>query len=102
MPISLQVLYPVTDTSSFDIDYYLSTHMSLVGEHMGAHIENTLVTQGLAGGPDVPAPFHAIATMTFADQGAMDAAMAKAEPVLADIPNFTTSQPQMLIGAVVG
>ena len=102
MSISLQVAYPVTDDTQFDYDYYLATHMPLVGEHMGPHIESTLVTKGLAGGPDVPAPYYAIATIVFADQAALDSAMAVAGPVLADIPNFTNTQPQMLIGQVVG
>ena len=101
MAVSLQVIYPVAEGTTFDHDYYASKHMEIVGEHMGPHVDKTVVTKGLAGGPDVPAPFHAIATMTFADQGALDAAMAAAGPALADIPNFTNSQPQMLIGEVV-
>lgn len=101
MSVSLQVAYPIADDTRFDYDYYLGTHMPLVAEHMGAHIAATHVAKGLAGGPDTPPPFYAIATMTFADQAAMDAAMAKAGPVLADIPNFTNTRPQMLIGDVV-
>lgn len=98
MAVTLQVLYPITDGSTFDDAYYASTHMDLVNQHMGAHIDNTVVTKGLAGGPDTPPAFHAVATILFADQGAMDAAMAGAGPVLADIPNFTNAVPQMLIG----
>ncbi|MGH1412339.1 MAG: EthD family reductase [Pelagimonas sp.] len=100
MSVSLQVLYPTSDGSSFDYEYYLSTHMALVAEHMGAHINETLVTKGLAGGPDLAPGYHAIATMTFADQAGMDAALSVSGPVLADIPNFTNAEPQMLIGQV--
>ena len=102
MPVTLQVTYPVKDDTNFDYDYYLSTHMALVGEHMGPHIDSTLVTKGLAGGPDTPPGAYAIATIVFADQAAMDAAMGAAGPVLADIPKFTNTQPEMLIGEVVG
>ncbi len=102
MAVSLQVIYPIKPDTSFDYDYYLSTHMALVGEYMGPHVESTLVTKGLAGGPDTPPGFYAVATILFKDQGAFDAAMAVSKPVLADIPNFTNSQPQMLIGEVVG
>ena len=98
MAITLQVLYPISDGTHFDDAYYANTHMALVGEHMGPHIQNTVVTKGLAGGPDTPPAFHATATMVFADQAALDAAMAVAGPVLADIPNFTNVAPQMLIG----
>lgn len=102
MAVSLQVIYPIGADTNFDYEYYLSTHMALVGEHMGPHIESTLVTKGLAGGPDTPPGIYAVATILFGDQGAFDAAMAVSDPVLADIPNFTNSQPQMLIGEVVG
>ncbi len=102
MSVSLQVIYPITDETTFDHDYYLSTHMALVGEHMGEHVESTVVTKGLAGGPDTPPSIHAVATIVFEDQAAMQAAMAKSGPVLADIPNFYNAQPTVLIGEVVG
>ncbi len=102
MPVALQVLYPTDDNTRFDYDYYLDTHMKLVGQHMGAHIQSTLVTKGIAGGPNAQAGFHAIATIVFADQAAMDAAMKVSGPVLADIPNFTDTRALTLIGEVVG
>jgi uncharacterized protein (TIGR02118 family) len=102
MSISLQVIYPVTDDSTFDHDYYTATHLPLVAEHWGSFIESTLVTKGVAGGPDVPAPYHAVATIVFADQNALQSAMKVGGPVIADVPNFTNIRPQMLIGEVVG
>lgn len=102
MSISLQVIYPITDQTTFDYDYYFGTHMQVVDEHFGPHLKDTLVTKGMAGGPDTPLGIYAIATLIFADQAAMDAAMAKGAPVIGDIPNFTNTQPQMLIGQVMG
>jgi len=102
MAVSLQVIYPVADGTKFDHAYYADTHMKIVDAQMGQHIQSVVVTKGLAGGPDIPAPFHAIATLTFDNQGAMDAAMQAAGPALEDIPNFTNVQPQMLIGEVIG
>jgi uncharacterized protein (TIGR02118 family) len=75
--------------------------MNLVGETMGEHIQSTLVTKGIAGGPDVPAAYYAIATMVFEDQSAMDSALSKVDAALGDIPNFTNTEPVMLIGEVV-
>lgn len=100
MSLSLQVLYPTDDDTTFDHDYYADKHKLLVVQNMGPHIDDILIVKGLAGGADMPAGFHVIATMTFADQNAMDAAMAAAGPVLADIPNFYSGQPNMLIGEV--
>ncbi len=102
MSVSLQVIYPIGDDTHFDYAYYTATHLPLVGEHMGSHIQSTLVTKGLAGGPDTPPATYAVASILFADQDALNAALAVAGPVLADIPNFTNSQPQMLIGEVIG
>ncbi|MFY0679658.1 MAG: EthD family reductase [Thalassovita sp.] len=101
MTLSLQVAYPITDDTNFDMDYYLATHLPLVAEHMGEHISSTSASKGLAGGPDQPPGYYVIATMTFADQAALDSALGAAEPVLADIPKFTSAQPQMLIGEVI-
>lgn len=102
MSVSLQVLYPVAEGTSFNFDYYLSKHMEIVNEHMGPHIASTVITKGLAGGPDAPAGYHAVATLVFDNQDALGAAMDAAGPALADIPNFTNSEPQMLVGEVVG
>lgn len=102
MAVSLQVIYPISDSSTFDHDYYAVTHMKLVAEHMGAHIDQVLVTRGIAGGPDQPPAYHAVATMVFADQTAMGAAMKASAPVMADVANFTNVQPQVLIGEVIG
>jgi uncharacterized protein (TIGR02118 family) len=101
MALSLQVIYPITDETHFDYDYYIGTHIPMVGEHMGAHIASVLVTKGLASGPDAPPQSYAVATMTFADKSALDAALSAAGPVIADIPKFTNTQPQMLIGEVI-
>lgn len=102
MAVSMQVLYPVADGTTFDFDYYGSTHMALVQEHFGAHMQSAQASKGLAGGPDTPPPYHAIATLVFDSQDDLNAAMANAGPVLGDIPNFTNVQPQVLIGEVLG
>ncbi len=102
MAVSLQVLYPISEGSTFDYDYYAKTHLGLVEQHLGPFLEMVLVTKGHAGGPDTPPAFYAIATMTFADQAAFDGAMGATGPVLADIPNYTNCTPQMLIGEVIG
>jgi hypothetical protein len=69
---------------------------------MGAHIQSTSISKGLAGGPDVPAGFYVVATMVFAAMENLQAALEGAGPVLADIPNFTNSEPKMLIGEIIG
>jgi len=100
MAVSLQVLYPTDGGTTFDHDYYAQKHMGIVGEHMGPHMQSSVIVKGLAGGPDVPPAFHVVATMVFADQAGLDGALGAAGPALADIPNFYNGQPTMLIGEV--
>ncbi|MEJ8473839.1 EthD family reductase [Roseibium algae] len=101
MAISLQVIYPITKGSTFDYDYYATKHIPLVAEHLGSFVEDMLVTKGVAGGQGTPPAYYAIASMIFPDQSQFDAAMGIADPVLADVPNFTNITPQMLIGEVI-
>ena len=101
MTVTLQVLYPTQNGTTFDHDYYSATHMPIVGEFLGPHIDRTSISKGLSGGPDAPAGYHAIATMTFTDQAALESALAAAGPALEDIPNFFSGHPQMLIGEVI-
>ncbi|QDG78462.1 EthD family reductase [Labrenzia sp. PHM005] len=102
MAVSLQVLYPVGPETRFDYDYYAKTHMALVAEHMGPHAVSVQAVKGLAGGPDTPPEFYAVATMIFENQEKLQAASAAAGPVTADIPNYTNTKPQLLIGEVIG
>ncbi|WP_281300496.1 MULTISPECIES: EthD family reductase [unclassified Iodidimonas] len=102
MSLSLQVLYPQAEGTHFDHAYYNSTHMAIVARQIGAQIESTMVIKGLAGGPDTAPPFHAIATIRFADQASMDEAMTKMGPAVADIPNFYNGTPLTMIGEIVG
>lgn len=95
------MIYPISDNSNFDVDYYQKTHIPMVDDHIGDHVQSIIVTSGLAGGPDQPPRYHAIATLTFANQSDMDTALAAAGPVLEDIPNFTNVAPDMLIGEVI-
>lgn len=96
MAVSMQVAYPRAEGTTFDFEYYLDKHFALLGEHFGPHIQSTLVTRGAD-----DAPYHAIATLVFADAAAREAALAKAAPVVGDIPNFTNSAAQIQMGDVV-
>jgi hypothetical protein len=102
MSISPQVLYPTDNGTTSNHDYYVDTDMDIAGRELGPDIDKTLMVKGLVGGPDTVAGYHAIATLTFADQAALDAATDAAGPALEDIPNFFSDAPQILIGAAVG
>lgn len=101
MAVSVQVIYPVVEGTTFDYDYYVDKHMKLVDETMGPHIQSTVVTRGLAGGPEAPPGFFAVATFVFRDDAAMKAALANSGPLSEDLANFTNTEPKFLIGEVI-
>ena len=101
MSLSLQVLYPITKETNFNYEYYFEKHMKLVKDTFGDHLDSTLVTKGITSGPNKPAVYYAIATMIFKNQSAMDLALSRASVVMEDIPNYTNTDPVMLIGEVI-
>lgn len=102
MTATVHAIYPIKGGDTFDDDDYVSTHLPLVHKHFDPHGTTSItVSRGLAGGPDTPPGYFAVATMTFPDAASMGAALGAAGPVLGDIPNFATTQPDLLIGAMI-
>lgn len=68
--IKVSVLYPHKGDGKFDMDYYLTKHMPLVRQMLGASLKGVSVEQGLAGGaPNSPAPFVALCQLQFDSVG---------------------------------
>jgi uncharacterized protein (TIGR02118 family) len=101
MTKSFQIAYSKENGTTFDYEYYMKNHMDLLSTGMALHWESVQVTKGLSGGPDTPAPFHAITTVLYKDQAALEASMALAGPAFADVPNYYDGQPTVLIGEVL-
>ncbi|WP_127559994.1 EthD family reductase [Nioella ostreopsis] len=102
MAMTVQVIYPTGEGKTFDYDYYVETHLPMVGKVMGPHgLADAMVSKGLAGGPDAPPGYFAVATLMFPDEATMKAGLGAAGPLLEDIPNFTNVQPDMLIGTTL-
>jgi uncharacterized protein (TIGR02118 family) len=97
--IRVSVMYPNQDGATFDHDYYKVKHMEIVRRSMGDAVRRIEVDRGLAGGGDgAPAPYVAIGHLYFESMDALQGAMAKGGgEAMADLPNFTNVQPQMLI-----
>ena len=68
---------------------------------MGLHRENVQVTNGLSGGQDTSAPFHAVATILYKDQGVLEASLALVGQEFEDVRNYYDGQPTVIIGEVV-
>jgi uncharacterized protein (TIGR02118 family) len=100
--IKISVLYPNTEGTSFDMGYYLDTHMPLVREKLGEACKGVAVEEGLAGGqPGSPATYAAMGHLYFETVDAFQAAFGPhAEAIMGDIPNFTQVQPSVQISEV--
>lgn len=93
--ISVHILYPKTDDSTFDMDYYTSTHMPMLADALGDACTGWGATSPKAGA------WAAIGWATVASQEAFDTAMAEhGAKIMGDVPNYTNVQPDLVIGDI--
>lgn len=105
MPFHATVLYPNDDDIKFDMDYYLKTHMPLVGEKFTPHGLKKWAVLHYQPGPDGAKPAYLVGCeLVFDAPEQLGAAFGSedAKPVLGDIPNFTNKNPVIMAGALVG
>jgi len=93
--IRLSVLYPKTEGATFDHDYYRDKHVPLCVKTWG--LDGAQIDKGVDG------PYVAAVHFTFADLGALQAAMGASGTgeVIADVANYTTIQPVMQTSEIV-
>jgi uncharacterized protein (TIGR02118 family) len=84
------------------MDYYLTRHMPMVKQKLGAACKSMAVEQGIAGGaPGAPAAYVAMVHLYFDSAEAFQAAFGPhAAEILGDIPNYTNTQPTVQISEV--
>jgi uncharacterized protein (TIGR02118 family) len=102
--IVLTVMYPNTEGSKFDMDYYINTHMPLVHERLEATgLMRSAVIKGLqSGGQGGPAPFQVLTNLYFESAEAMGQGMqAHGTEILGDIANFTDVEPMSQVSEPV-
>ena len=100
--IKVSVLYPNTTGCKFDMSYYVEKHMPMVRNKLGPACKGVAVEQGIAGGaPGSPATYVAMGHLYFDSTDAFQAAFAPhAQAILADIPNYTNTQPTIQISEI--
>ena len=100
--IRVNVLYPNNSGATFDMAYYLSKHMPMVREKMGAALKGMTVGQGLTSGqPGTEAPFRVIASLLFDSADAFERAfLPEAAAIQGDIPRYTNIAPALQISEV--
>ena len=100
--IKVSILYPNSEGSRFDIDYYCNRHVPMVREKLGAACKGVAVEQGLGGAePGALAPFVAMGHLLFDSIENFQAAFGPhAAAFMEDIPNYTDIQPVVQISSV--
>ena len=93
--IRMSVFYPSGDGSTFDMDYYRSTHVPMALKAWG--LAEAEIDKGLNG------PYVAGVHFRFESQDAVNAALAApgTPEVLADVPNFTNITPVIQTSEIV-
>ncbi|KEY64523.1 hypothetical protein S7711_03590 [Stachybotrys chartarum IBT 7711] len=100
MAFSSTVLYPKNKESTFDMEYYLNTHMPLVQEVWGPF--------GMQGWQVIKydandgVPFSVAAILTWKDEASYEAGRSspRTPEVFADVPKFSNETPLFLGGAM--
>ena len=97
--IKVSVLYPNTAGCKFDMGYYLNQHMPMVQQKLGPACKRMAVEEGIAGGaPGTPATYVAMGHLYLNSTDAFQTAFSPhAQAILADIPNYTNTQPTIQI-----
>ncbi len=88
-------VYPKTPETSFDMDYYTSTHLPMVTERLGDNCTGWGVMD------DATGRYHAVAWLIVKDRAEFDATLAAHQAeVMGDVANYTTVEPKMIAGAI--
>jgi uncharacterized protein (TIGR02118 family) len=100
--IKVSVLYPNTARCKFDMHYYVNQHMPMVQQKLGPACKRMAVEEGIAGGAPGAAPTYvAMGHLYFDSTDAFQTAFAPhAQAIMADIPNYTNTQPTIQISEV--
>jgi uncharacterized protein (TIGR02118 family) len=100
--IKVSVLYPNTEGSKFDIDYYCKKHIPMVQQKVGAALKSVDVEQGISGGAPGSRPLYAaVGHLYFESVPAFQESFGPhSKEIMADIPNYTDVQPVIQISEV--
>lgn len=92
----VSVIYQLGSGQKFDLDYYMKSHVPLVGSLLGPlGLKRTQFLHG-TGAPSGPPATELIALLEFDSVDAFGAAMEKhGAAILGDIANFTDAQPSI-------
>ena len=93
--ISVYILYPKSDDSTFDMEYYTSKHMPMFAGALGEACHGWGVSS-------TAGKYHAVAWAMVDSKELFDAAMAEhGGAIMGDLVNYTNTRPELIVGDIV-
>ena len=100
--IQLNIIYPKSENSHFDWNYYLDIHMPMSIKLHGTALKSISIGKGVEGIEAAPVAYIAVTTMWFDSVDAfLQAFMPHAETLQGDMKNYTNIQPVIQFSEVV-
>lgn len=102
--IRLSVMYPTNSGTSFNWDYYLSSHLELVHKLLDTRgLQRIEIDRGISGLlPGYPVPYHAVGHLFFASKSDLESAMVASAPeLIADQQEYFSGESVLLVSEVV-
>ncbi len=101
--IKVSVLYPQSEGSTFDMDYYCNKHVPMVGSLLGDAVIGATVEKGLGGAePGSKPTYAAMGNLYFETMESFQNSFGpNAEKIMGDVPNYTNVEPIVQISEVM-
>jgi uncharacterized protein (TIGR02118 family) len=95
--IAFTILYPRTDDSTFDMEYYTSSHMPMLAECLGESC------QGWGAAAIAEGKYAAMGWARVTSHDDLDAMRQEhGAKIRGDLSNYTNVQPDVLVGDITG
>jgi uncharacterized protein (TIGR02118 family) len=93
--ITLHVLYPNKDGATFDMDYYLTSHVPMLKRLFGSALKGCVVEQGIGGrDPGTKPEFMVLCHLRFDSVESYQQAIAPvADQIRNDVANYASEAP---------
>jgi uncharacterized protein (TIGR02118 family) len=100
--IKVSVFYPGGPQHTFNMAYYIGTHIPMLRQRLGQLLKGVAVDQGIAGGtPGSPPTYLAICHLFFESVDAFQIGFTThGDAIIADVPNYTNASPTLQISDI--
>lgn len=99
----LSILYPAGEGIHFDMDYYINRHVAMGRQLIGPNLRQLTIEKGISGvEPGSQPTYIVIAQLWFDSMEVLQKTFAEhGRELVADIPNYTNSQPVFQVSEVI-